>query len=312
MRWHVSAVLAIAVGFSSAGLAWGQGQPAAQKPVAVVNGEAIPRAEFDVLWSRVPPAPTPMTEERKKAMQMEIVGWMMDEILFKQFLKKAAAAADQRQVDQRWAELEKGLKAKGRTIADFCVENAITEAHLRADIAAAVQWNTYVNQVVKESEMKRFYDENRALFDGTNIRASQIFLNAPRAADTKTHKEALQKMQAIRQQLKEGMDFAAAAKKYSQDGSAANGGDLGYFPPTKVDQDPFMRTAYAMKPGTVSDIVQTDYGYHLIKLVDRKDGKPTTYEQEKENVRLLVADDLRTRIIMDQRKGAKIEVNLPQ
>jgi parvulin-like peptidyl-prolyl isomerase len=119
-------------------------------------------------------------------------------------------------------------------------------------------------------------------------------------------------MLAIRQQALAGADFAELARKHGQDASAAQGGDLGWFPPSgKSETDPFLRTVSSMKVNEISHVVQTDYGFHLIKVTDRKAGKPSNYEEVKDDARLLVAEELRMKIIEDMRKTAKIEVLIP-
>jgi parvulin-like peptidyl-prolyl isomerase len=139
-----------------------------------------------------------------------------------------------------------------------------------------------------------------------------VFLKTPANADPKALQTVTQQMLAIQKEVLQGRDFAEVAKKYSQDDtSAARGGDLGYFPQRSADPDPFIRTTSFLKVGQVSEPVRTEYGLHLIKLTDRKAGTPTTFEEMKEQARLMCVDDLRLQIIAEQRKAAKIEVYLP-
>src|SRR5262249_52324902 len=115
---------------------------------------------------------------------------------------------------------------------------------------------------------------------------------------------------AVRLELLKGADFATLARQYSSDKtSGEKGGDLGWFPPRKADPDVFIRTASAMKVGDVSGLVRTDYGLHLIKIMDYKPGKPSTFEEVQDAVRDVLADELKVSIILQQRREAKIEVN---
>jgi parvulin-like peptidyl-prolyl isomerase len=237
---------------------------------------------------------------------------MIDELLLQQFLKKTVPDPEPAVIQQRVAELEKSLREKKKTLAEYCQETGQTEAQLRGRIATVIQWNAYSRKKISDDTAKRFYEANKDMFDGITIRASHIFLRTPANADAKTLQGVLQQMQAIQREVLQGKDFAEVAKKYSQDDtSAARGGDLGYFPQRGADPDPFIRTASYMKVGQISEPVRTDYGYHLIKLTDRKAGaKSTSFEEMKEDARLVCADELRQKVIAEQRKAAKIEVFL--
>lgn len=285
---------------------------AAEKPVVVVNGEKISREEFDAAWRRLPPPPKEPTVAQKKAMQMELLGMMIDEALLKQYLAATVAMPADAAIQQCIAQVETGQKAKGKTLADFYKDAGISEARFKSDIVASLRWKSFLDKHVTEADLKRYYEANKEVFDGVAIRASHILVKAPADADAKSDKEALLRAQAIRQEIVKGMDFAEAAKKYSDDPHRANGGDLGYFPPAGSDPDPFFRAASAMKVGEISEPVRTAYGYHIIKITDRKAGKPTSYEEMRDAVFAVYADELKLRILTEMRQKAKIEqVNLP-
>jgi parvulin-like peptidyl-prolyl isomerase len=214
-------------------------------------------------------------------------------------------------VQQRINDLDNALKAKGKTLQQYYLDTGQSESRIKTDIAAVVQWNAYTKKHITEDQVKKYYEENRELFDGVMIRASHIFLKVAKDAEPSAQQAARQKLQAVRQEIAKGLDFAEAAKKHGQDAAAANGGDLGYFPSARNDADPFLRTVSVMKAGQVSDVVQTDYGFHLIKVTDRKSGKPSSFEECQEDARILVAEELRLSIIDQERKKAKIEISLP-
>src|SRR5262249_56914362 len=92
-------------------------------------------------------------------------------------------------------------------------------------------------------------------------------------------------------------DFAAAAKAYSQCPSASDGGDVGTFPRKFVVDENFARAAFALKPGEVSGVVQTDFGLHLIKVTERKPAQPSDFNKIKDDVREIYLDDLRLKLL---------------
>lgn len=297
----------------AAARAQGDGKATAQaKAAAIVNGEVIPLAEFETIYAKGPGAQPNLTPEQHKFLRHQLLQTLIDETLFQQFLRKNVPPPDPAVARQRLEELEKSLKARGKTLKQFYEDSGQSPERLERDINAVVQWNAYVKKHVTDEDVKKYYEDNKELFDGVMIRASQVFLRAPRNGDPKAQTEARQKLLAIRQQALAGADFAELARKHGQDASAANGGDLGWFPPSgKSETDPFLRTVSSMKVNEISHVVQTDYGFHLIKVTDRKPGKPTAFEEVKDDARVLVAEELRMKIIEDMRKAARIEVLIP-
>jgi len=121
---------------------------------------------------------------------------------------------------------------------------------------------------VTDADIQSFYDENPSLFE--RVHASHIlFRVTPNASDTEKA-EARKKAQDVLDQLNKGKDFAELARQYSEDpGSAPNGGDLGFFGRGQM-VPAFENAAFAMKPGEVSGIVESDFGYHIIKTLEKK------------------------------------------
>ena len=121
------------------------------------------------------------------------------------------------------------------------------------------------------------------------------------------------KLTALRSELieKKG-DFAAAAKAESQCPSKQMGGDIGYITRkwSMVDEQ-FARVAFSLPPGQISDVVQTDYGLHLIKVTDRKAGQQSDYAKMKEGVpRQRFVEEMRQKLLQEERTKGKIEVQL--
>jgi peptidyl-prolyl cis-trans isomerase C len=112
-------------------------------------------------------------------------------------------------------------------------------------------------------------------------------------------------------EIKAGKDFSAVATELSKGGSAQNGGDLGYF--VKDDMVPeFAEAAFAMKPGEVSqEPVQTQFGWHVIKVEDRRDRQPPSFEEVKQTLESEAQQEIVTALLKELREGAKIEIKTP-
>ena len=94
-------------------------------------------------------------------------------------------------------------------------------------------------------------------------------------------------------------------------GSAPQGGDLLFFPRKYVVDEQFSRVAYSMKPGEISDVVESATGLHLIKVTERKQGTSTEYAKVKGEVREFYMEDLKQNLLNQLRKEAKIDIHLP-
>jgi peptidyl-prolyl cis-trans isomerase C len=138
---------------------------------------------------------------------------------------------------------------------------------------------------VKPEAIADFYQKNQDKFQqGARVRASHILISVPEKADAATKLQAKTKAEGVLKDLKAGKDFAAAAKENSQDpGSAANGGDLGYFEQGQM-VPPFEQAAFALKPGEMSDLVETPFGFHIIKVADKQASRVVPIEEAKPQI----------------------------
>jgi parvulin-like peptidyl-prolyl isomerase len=284
----------------------------ATKPAAVVDGTAISMSEVESVLKQAGPTATPLTEVQRKQLQIEALAMLIDDLLMEQFLRKNGRRIDPAEVNKKVAELEAGLKQQGKSLADFCKESAQSEAQLRTNIVNMLQWAAYVQEHLTEADLKRYYEENRDFFDRVAVRASHIVLRVSSSASPGERVQIRSRLQALRQEIVGGkVEFAEAAQKHSQCTSAPNGGDIGYFPRKLAVEEAFAKAAFGLKVGDVSDVIETDYGMHLIKVTDRKPGQPSDYNKIKDEVRELCVEEMRLAVLAQQRKTAHIEINLP-
>jgi hypothetical protein len=123
-----------------------------------------------------------------------------------------------------------------------------------------------VDTALTDAQLKQLYEQSGV---GTQVRARHILLKMAPDAPPNVRDSVTKLAASLRDQARSGSDFAALAKKYSQDTSAPQGGDLGYFDKAQMVA-PFSDAAFKLQPGQVSDIVETPYGLHIIKVEDRK------------------------------------------
>jgi len=280
--------------------------------VAVVNGEPITMADVDAVLKMAGPAPMPLPEAQQKERVKIAVNMLIDNTLMHQFLAKNTAPPQPAEVEKKLAEMETALRQQKKTLAEVCAETHMTPAKLREDVADHLRWAAYVREHVTDPTLEQYFKEYKDFFDRVLVRCSHIVIRLAPNASEPDKAQARAKLQAVRADLAANkIDFAEAAKKFSQCPTAEKGGDLGYVPRKSVADDSFARAAFALQPGQVSDVVQTDYGFHLIKVTERKPGQPQEYAKIKEQVRDVYAEELAVRLVGEQHKTAKVEVHLP-
>jgi hypothetical protein len=313
--WGTLAAAALAGG-AGAQSAIPVARPAA-KPVTVVNGTEVRAEELEAVLKAHGPSPVPLTEAQRRQRQMEALSVLVDNLLWHQFLEKNTPPVPAAEVEKKLQELAAGLKAQGKGLAEFCQDTGQTAEQLRVNLGDNLRWSAYAAKHISDSALEQYYKEYKDFFDGTQVRASHVVLRVPEGTAQADREKARAQLSALRAQIVAGkLDFAAAARKYSQDPAAEQGGDLGLLQRKWFFLDEnFLKAAFALKVGEVSDVVQSDLGFHLIKVTDRKEkperDKPA-YASIKEAVREFCAEDLRQQILARERKSAKISPpNLP-
>ena len=159
------------------------------------------------------------------------------------------------------------------------------ETRSSMQITAMLQAELDAKAAVTAGQVKDFYDKNPDKFQqGERVKASHILVRVQANADAAEREQARTKATGILADVKAGRDFAALAKQHSDDpGSGANGGDLGYFERGQM-VPPFEQSAFTLTPGQVSDLVQSDFGYHIIKVIDRQSGRMVPLEEVRPRI----------------------------
>jgi len=174
---------------------------------------------------------------------------------------------------------------------DFKAKLAFARNRLLMDSLLAVQGK----EATTDEAMKKVYDEAAKQITGEQeVHARHILVE--------TEDEA----KAVEEELKKGADFAELAKKKSKDPGAADGGDLGFF--TKDQMVPeFSAVAFALEPGKISDPVKSQFGWHIIKVEEKRNRKAPDFDQVKPQIEQYVIRKAQADYVTKLREGAKIE-----
>ena len=143
-------------------------------------------------------------------------------------------------------------------------------------------------------QVAEFYESNLTEFQqGERVRASHILVGFPENADDAAKEQARARALGVLIELNVGGDFAALAKQFSDDpGSGPNGGDLGYFERGQM-VGPFEEVAFSLPPAQTSDLVESPFGYHIIRVIDRQAPRTIPLTEARPQVRQFLEDQNR-------------------
>ncbi len=271
---------------TSDGAAAGSAAPATPEPpkpfpaqlpdvLARVNGEDVKKADFDLLVRNVELGKGPVPAEQRD----EVFRGMLDRLITYKVLQHEARNRNITASDVEIEERMKGMRAQFPSEEEFkkaLAARSMSEDRLRADarveivIGKMLENEAAAEPEATDADARTFYEKNPDKFQqGEAVRASHILLMVDEKADEATRKKVRAEIDKILKRARAGEDFAQLAKAHSQDGSAAQGGDLNYFGRGSM-VPPFEQAAFALKPGEISDVVTTQFGYHIIKVTERK------------------------------------------
>ncbi len=245
--------------------------------VATVNGNEVKQGDVNLVFAAtVLPqfqAENPGQEVPVKFKQ-EAQGEILDHIITLEVLNQAATQANispdkrlaQQQLSKVAWQLPPGLySGHEKQIIDYLTREIVAQQLINKEVMPNIQ--------ITEQELRQFYDNNQDNFSTPDqVRVLNLL--------TKTREQAEQILVLAKQQ---GSDFAELARKYSTGSAAKQGGDLGFFARGKMVKS-FEDEAFSLKQGEISSIVQTEFGFHIIKLVDRKKGGVTPFVEVKDRL----------------------------
>ena len=287
--------------------------------VGEVNGEKITKADLD---KRLEPLKEMYkaqfgmdfskkeAQETLKKLEAGVLDQMIGEKLVLQEAAKRKIKVEETELDQQIDNLAKARFPSREEFDEFMKSQNFSLADLKQELRSQLTAERLAEQVIGSTKIEVNDQEAEQYFqthpDQYNIpelvKASHILVKDEKQAEE------------ILRELKAGEDFAKLARKYSQDpGSQEKGGDLGYFTRGQM-VPPFEKAAFSLQIGEISSIIQTDYGYHIIKVEDHKKQQKFQFQQVREEVKKELAEnkkkDTWMKFLENLRSKSKIKINL--
>ena len=243
-------------------------------------------------------------EERLQIQEGKKYGFIVDEYAIDaavEDIKKKNNLAD--------GQLQEMLKREGRTLESY-------KNHIRDQILVSKITQFEIGNRVKVSEKSiiKYYKKNQKEFwEEGKVRTRHILFISERGSSENRRRAKLRQAKKVLSEIRKGSDFSKLAIKYSEDVSASSGGDVGFVKRGKMVRE-FEEAVFSLKPGQISDIVETEYGYHIIKVDEVLPGKTLTLKDVKNRIHKILSMQKQKQAyddwINELKKSAFIEVTL--
>ena len=241
-----------------------------------------------------------------------------EELLFQQAVKQGITI-DEKDVDNEMIRIKRQFRDEKQYLEQL-KSSGHTEKNLRKQINRQASISQLIKQVivpeinVKPEEAKAYFENNPDKFQRPErVRAQHILMKSEQGDSEEKKAEARKKLQELHKRIMAGEDFSALAKEHSQGPSNVRGGDLGYFTRGRMVKA-FEDVAFKLAPNEVSGIVETQFGYHLIKVLDHQsESKPSYDEVEPRIISMLFNEQVKKKLepyVMNLREKAKAQIYL--
>jgi peptidyl-prolyl cis-trans isomerase C len=293
---------------------------------ATVNGEVI--RESAVQRELKFAAPQDVAKLRPA-----IVNNLVDLALIDQYLRAAKVEAAPAEVEGRFKKMQEEAKTQGNMDLKQLLEKlGVSEEELRNLLTADLRWENFVKSQADDAKLEQFFNGNKVMFDGSEVHGRHVLIAVKADAPAAEKQAAQAKLAGLKNDiLKRAAEmatkndpktdpakakienlesaFAEVASKESDCPSKKNGGDLGFFPRIGVMVENFSAAAFALEPGAMTEIIETQFGYHLIVCVDKKAGKADLkFADMKEQVREVYGERLKMVMVPQLRQRAQITI----
>lgn len=254
---------------------------------------------------------------RKDQLRLAVANNLVNQELLVTEAKKSGAVSDKEMKEavdkviegyggkEKLTELLKNIKTPYEKFAEEVGNTYLIRNYVEKELGKDV--------TVTDEEVKKHFDQNQSAYaEPEEVRARHILLRLEKNAPADEEKKVKEKIEEIRKEVAApNADFAALSKKYSQDTTSQNGGDLGFFKKGVMVPE-FEQAAFALKPGEISQPVKTAFGYHILKVEEKKAATPADFDKSKEKIKQELMNGKKDQILRakleELRQKAKVQI----
>ena len=275
--------------------------------LATVNGYKINQEEIDkYLNSAKVQNPDLFKPENKKDLltaEAQIIDYLIGNKLIEKYAGENKISYTEKEFTDEYTKLQTTSFKTKEEFTKYLTDNSISEDLLKIQLrnqllAKKVYDKLTAGITVADAEVSKYYEDNKStLFtDPAQIKISHILVQYGDQDTTKKTKEAaLEKINMVAQKIKDGETFENMANKYSEDTTSNTlGGDIGYISKGQLVKE-FEDVAFTLEVGQVSGVVETSYGFHLIKVTDKKDSAIKTFDEVKDSIKQSLESNLKSK-----------------
>ena len=282
--------------------------------IAKINDVKISKDEYNKIASFLY-ATGYVQEDKNKGINNNILSFIIDNEVAYQDAQRENIKVEDKDVNEKYEDLKETLKSNSAYKAkldEVGVNDDFLKSQVKKDLIVSKYKENFMKNIkINDNEIKTYYDNHKDEFTKEEVRASQILISTLDDNNNVVNQEQKEKLkdkaEDIIEKLKNNEDFAILAKEYSDDkNSGKDGGDLGYF--SKEDKNiDFTNPVFKLEKDQLSDIIETEYGYHIVKLTDNK-SVTKTLEESKEDIKNKILNQKYTQHIDSLYKNGKITI----
>ena len=210
-------------------------------------------------------------EQSKRAWQATLKRLIDQQVVF-DFLRQFQTEADLNDARLELENLESELKAVEKTLESHLTQSKQTLSELKFDFAWKIAWKKFVEKKLTDAVLEAHFDKHKRKFDETELRVAHLLLK--RGTSNESEPKTLQeKTKNIWLELENGADWTATVAKHSEAESRDSGGEIGWIKINGPMPKSFTQAAFGLNQGQISQPVETNFGFHIIKCLEVKSAK---------------------------------------